>query len=95
MRSLSNLRNVGKKIFFDKEYSDQLWEDGMDYTTKRRKRQARTQVNQHKRQIKLHLQSGNPNPEKLRAWEDTQQGLEDSNMIVQQENRLVREWDII
>ena len=48
MRSLSNLRNVGKKIFFDKEYSDQLWEDGMDYTTKRRKRQARKQVNQHK-----------------------------------------------
>ena len=87
MRSLSNLRNVGKKIFFDKEYSDQLWEDGMDYTTKRRKRQARKQVNEHKRQIKQHLQSGNPNPEKLRAWEDTQQGLEDSNLIVQQENR--------
>ena len=86
MRSLSNLRNVGRKIFFDKEYSDQLWEDGMNYTTQRRKRQARKQVSEHKRQIKQHLQSGNPNPEDLRAWEATQTGLESSNLIVEQEN---------
>ena len=31
MRALQNLRNVGNKIAVDKQYKDQLWDDGMDY----------------------------------------------------------------
>ena len=36
MRALQNLRNVGNKIAVDKEYKEQLWEDGMDYVSQRR-----------------------------------------------------------
>ena len=31
MRALQNLRNVGNKIAVDKQYKDQLWDDGMNY----------------------------------------------------------------
>jgi len=88
MRQLQALKNVRRKIFLDKEYSDQLWEDGMDYVSKRRKREAAKQVNEYDRQIKKHLvKSKFPNIEAVNQWKQSQTGLEASKLIIERERR--------
>ena len=52
MRALQNLRNVGHKIAVDREYADQLYSDGMDYVSKRRKREAVSLANKFRRKVK-------------------------------------------
>ena len=52
MRALQNLRNVGNKIAVDKQYKDQLWDDGMDYVSQRRAREAAVINNEFTRQVK-------------------------------------------
>ena len=40
LNQLRALRNVGSKMLTDKAYLDQLYEDGMDFHSKKRKREA-------------------------------------------------------
>ena len=40
LNQLRGLRNVGTKMLTDKKYLDQLYEDGMDFHSKKRKREA-------------------------------------------------------
>ena len=40
LNQLRALRNVGSKMLTDKAYMDQLYEDGMDFHSKKRKREA-------------------------------------------------------
>ena len=87
MRQLQGLRNVGHKIFLDKKYKEQLLDDGMDFVSKRTKRAAVVQMNEYNRQIKKHLVDNKfPDVEGLRQWTDSQEGLEDSSRVIQQEN---------
>ena len=55
MRSLANLRNVGSKLFVDKQYRDMMWEDGMNYTTQKEFREAKKQVNEYTKVVKQHI----------------------------------------
>jgi hypothetical protein len=88
MRQLQGLKNVNRKIFLDKQYADQLWEDGMDYVSKRRKREAMKQVNEYDRQVKNRLiKSKYPDVEGLNQWKQSQVGLEASKSIVEREER--------
>ena len=41
LNQLRGLRNVGTKMLTDKAYLDQLYEDGMDFHSKKRKREER------------------------------------------------------
>ena len=88
MRALANLRNVGNKIFTDKEYKDQLWEDGMNYDSQRVKRRATTQVNEYGRQIKKHIIKPRvKNVDAVREWESNQNGLKDSIEVVKRNQK--------
>jgi|TARA_R100001224_G_scaffold108345_1_gene84563 hypothetical protein len=40
INQLRGLRNVGSKMVTDKKYMDQIYEDGMDFHSKKRKREA-------------------------------------------------------
>ena len=55
MRSLANLRNVGSKLFVDKEYREQLWSDGMNYDTQKEIRAAKKQVSEYNKVVKQHI----------------------------------------
>ena len=70
MRALQNLRNVGSKIAVDKEYKEQLWEDGMDYVSQRRAREAEVIHNQFTRQVKNKIvKPKTKDIDALKAWE--------------------------
>ena len=88
MRALSNLRNVGNKIFTDQEYKEQLWEDGMNYDSQKVKRKANTQVNEYGRQIKEHIIKPRvKNVDAVREWERNQDGLQDSIEVVKRNQK--------
>ena len=70
MRALQNLRNVGNKIAVDKQYKDQLWDDGMDYVSQRRAREAAVINNEFTRQVKNKIvKPKNKDIDALKAWE--------------------------
>tara|TARA_R100001591_G_scaffold111527_1_gene123189 strand:+ start:301 stop:816 length:516 start_codon:yes stop_codon:yes gene_type:complete len=46
INQLRGLRNVGRKMLTDKAYMDQIYEDGMDFHSKKRKREAAKLDNQ-------------------------------------------------
>ena len=72
MRALQNLRNVGHKIAVDREYADQLYSDGMDYVSKRRKREAVSLANKFRRKVKEHIVSRKTQDiDALKAWQET------------------------
>ena len=47
LNQLRGLRNVGIKIATDKQYLDQMYSDGMDYVSKRKKREAAKVENEY------------------------------------------------
>jgi len=55
VRSLMNLRNVGHKMAVDKEYKEQVYEDGMNYVSQRRAREAAATSNEFRRQVKKNI----------------------------------------
>ena len=70
IRSLKNLRNVGHKMFIDKDYTEQLYSDGMEYVSKRRKREAATLANQFSKQVKKNIVKKKvKDVDALKAWE--------------------------
>lgn len=70
MRSLQNLRNVGNKIAVDSTYKDQLWDDGMNYVSQRRKREAAAVHNEFTRQVKNKIvKPKTKDIDALKAWE--------------------------
>ena len=88
MRSLANLRNVGNKLFVDKEYSDMMWEDGMNYTTQREIRAAKKQVKEYNKVIKQHiLKPKEINMDAVHEWKEQQTGLSDSLEVVNKYNK--------
>jgi len=52
MNQLRGLRNVGIKIATDKQYLDQMYSDGMDYVSKRKKREAAKLENEFNRVVR-------------------------------------------
>ena len=52
LNQLRGLRNVGTKMLTDKKYLDQLYEDGMDFHSKKRKREAAKLDNQFTKVVK-------------------------------------------
>ena len=52
LNQLRGLRNVGIKIATDKQYLDQMYDDGMDYVSKRKKREASKLENEFNRVVR-------------------------------------------
>ena len=52
LNQLRGLRNVGTKMLTDKAYLDQLYQDGMDFHSKKRKREAAKLDNQFTKVVK-------------------------------------------
>ena len=52
LNQLRGLRNVGIKIATDKQYLDQMYSDGMDYVSKRKKREAAKLENEFNRVVR-------------------------------------------
>ena len=52
INQLRGLRNVGTKMLTDKAYLDQIYEDGMDFHSKKRKREAARLDNQFTKVVK-------------------------------------------
>ncbi|MFL2899982.1 MAG: hypothetical protein ACJZ41_05830 [Candidatus Pelagibacterales bacterium] len=55
LNQLRGLRNVGIKMATDKQYLDQLYEDGMDFKSKKRKREAAKLDNQFRKVVKENI----------------------------------------
>ena len=52
INQLRGLRNVGSKMMTDKSYMDQLYDDGMDFHSKKRKREAAKLDNEFTKVVK-------------------------------------------
>lgn len=88
MRSLANLRNVGSKLFVDKEYRDMMWEDGMNYTTQKEFREAKKQVSEYSKVIKQHIiKPKEIDMNAVREWNEQQTGLEKNLDIVNKHDK--------
>ena len=73
MRQLRALRNVGAKMAFDKDYLEQVQSDGMDFVSKRRKREASKLDNQFTKVVKDNIVKPhyfNKNYEAPKEWSD-------------------------
>lgn len=57
-------------MFIDKNYTEQLYSDGMDYISKRRKREASTLANQFSKKVKENIVKKKvKDVDALKAWE--------------------------
>ena len=88
MRSLANLRNVGSKLFVDKEYREQLWSDGMNYDTQKEIRAAKKQVSEYNKVVKQHIiKPKEIDMNAVREWKEQQTGLEKNLDIVNKHDK--------
>ena len=88
MRSLANLRNVGSKLFVDKEYRDMLWEDGMNYDTQRDIRAAKKQVKEYNKVVKQHIIGAKEiDMDAVREWKEQQTGLTESISLTKKHDK--------
>jgi len=71
LNQLRGLRNVGIKIATDKQYLDQMYSDGMDYVSKRKKREAAKLENEFNRVVRDNIikpKDFNKNYEAPKEW---------------------------
>ena len=88
MRSLANLRNVGSKLFVDKEYREQLWSDGMNYDTQKEIRAAKKQVSEYNKVVKQHIiKPKEIDMNAVREWKEQQIGLTESITLTKKHDK--------
>ena len=88
MRSLANLRNVGSKLFVDKEYREQLWSDGMNYDTQKEIRAAKKQVSEYNKVVKQHIiKPKEIDMNAVREWKERQTGLTESISLTKKHDK--------
>tara|TARA_R110002020_G_scaffold307615_1_gene523430 strand:- start:146 stop:655 length:510 start_codon:yes stop_codon:yes gene_type:complete len=71
LNQLRGLRNVGIKIATDKQYLDQVYDDGMDFVSKRKKREASKIENEFNRVVRDNIikpKDFNKNYEAPKEW---------------------------
>jgi len=71
LNQLRGLRNVGIKIATDKQYLDQMYDDGMDFVSKRKKREASKLENEFNRVVRDNIikpKDFNKNYEAPKEW---------------------------
>ena len=94
INQLRGLRNVGIKIATDRKYADQLYEDGLDFVSKRRKREAAKVHNEFSRIVKNNIvkpKGENKNYEAPKEWIEDYEGKRQDYQLSLEEARLINE----
>ena len=91
IRALHNLRNVGSKLATDKNYSEAVWKEGMNYVPETDKRTATVLNNEHERQVKKSIIKGDYNIDELREWEKAiDEGKSVDDMTIGQAKEIIK-----
>tara|TARA_R100000781_G_C4052360_1_gene118095 strand:+ start:102 stop:623 length:522 start_codon:yes stop_codon:yes gene_type:complete len=84
LRQLRALRNVGTKLAVDKDYLDQVQSDGMDFVSKRRKREAAKLDKEFNKVVKDNIVKPhylNKNYEAPKEWSDDYENQRDQQQL--------------
>lgn len=94
LNQLRGLRNVGIKLATDKQYLDQVYEDGMDFVSKRKKREATRLDNEFTKVVRDNIVKPhlfNKNYQAPKEWiEDYEARKDEDQLSIEEAQRISR-----
>ena len=97
IKQLQGLRNVGSKIATDRDYLNQVYDDGMEFVSERKKREAARVHNEFTRVVKNNIikpKGENKNYEAPKEWIEDFEAKRQEHQLSLEEARLINDSKI-